>query len=269
VVVRGADLVGGATMGLQPGERLTVAELLRGLLIPSGNDAATALARHSAGSVEAFVAQMNQRAAQLGLTQTHFVNPHGLDEPGHLTSATDLLTITRQVLTYPLVQEIVATSEAVVAGHPLRNTNEFLVTDPRVDGVKTGTSDAAGQCLIASFVQNGHRILLIVLGSQDRYTDARALYAHYQTHYQWVTGNPNQLGLLNRVQDGAGNRWYLRAGGAPPTLLLHPWQTDQLTSFRHLRLPPADQPWQAGQDVGVLEWRFGDKIIGRQPLVLW
>jgi D-alanyl-D-alanine carboxypeptidase (penicillin-binding protein 5/6) len=269
VTVRGSDLVGGATMGLQVGERLTVAELLRGLLIPSGNDAATALARHSGGSVAAFVEQMNQRGQQLGLTQTHFVNPHGLDAPGHVTSATDLLTITRQVLAYPLAQEIVATSAATVAGHRLRNTNELLTTYPGANGVKTGTSDAAGQCLIASIAEEGQRVLIILLGSQDRYQDARALYGHYREHYQWVTGNPNQLGLLNRLYDHTGNLWYLRTVGAPPPLLLHPWQTDLLTSFRHLRLPPADQPWQAGLEVGVLEWRFGGTIIGRQALVLW
>lgn len=269
VVVQGSDLVGGSTMGLQAGERLTVAELLHGLLIPSGNDAAMALARHLSGSVAAFVTQMNERSEQLGLTQTHFVNPHGLDAPEHLSSARDLLTITRQVLIYPLAQEIVASSEATVAGHSLRNTNELLLTDPAVDGVKTGTSAAAGQCLIVSMGHEGQRVLIVLLGSQDRYADARALFQHYRAHYQWVIGNPNQLGLLNRLYDRAGTLWYLRAVGPPPALLLHPWQADQLTSFRHLRLPPAEQSWQAGLEVGELEWRFGATIIGRQALVLW
>lgn len=269
VTIQGSDLVGNSSMGLQAGEKLTVEQLLWGLLIPSGNDAATALARQLSGSVDEFVAQMNSRAKELGLQQTHFANPHGLDAPEHLSSATDLLTITRQVLVYPLFQEIVATNAITVAGHLLQNTNELLATYPGANGVKTGTSDAAGQCLVASIMRNGHRVLIIILGSQDRYADARALYAHYSEHYAWVQGNPDELAVLNRLYDKAGNLWSLRATGAPPTLLLHRWEVGELQAFRRLQLPPADQPWQPGMEVGVLEWRFNNSVVGRQALVLW
>jgi D-alanyl-D-alanine carboxypeptidase (penicillin-binding protein 5/6) len=256
-------------MGLVAGERLTVEQLLWGLLIPSGNDAAMALARHSAGSVDAFVERMNQRSQALGLRQTHFANPHGLDATGHVSSAADLLALTRQLWGYPLFREIVQTAEITIAGHPLRSTNELLTTFSGANGVKTGTSDAAGQCLLASIERNDHLLWIIVLGSQDRYADTRALVAHAEANYSWATGNPNELSALNRVYGENGTVWYLRAVGAPPALLVHPWETSQLRAYRRLQLPPSELPWQPGMEVGMLEWLLDDKIVGRQSLVLW
>lgn len=269
VTVQGADLVGGATMGLQAGESLTVEQLLRGLLIPSGNDAAMALARHTAGDVETFVQRMNARAAELGLEQTHFVNPHGLDAAGHESSAADLLRLALELRIYPLFREITATESANVAGHSLQNTNELLGTFEGADGMKTGTTDRAGECLIASITRNGHTVLIVLLGSTDRYGDARTLYESYQDQFDWVDGGFGSTAALNRVRDGNGNIWYLRTAEPPLQILQQRWGEAPLQAFRRLELPPSGALWQPDMYAGVVEWRQGDTLIGTQALELW
>lgn len=268
VTIQPDDLVGGASMGLAAGETLTVEELLWGLLIPSGNDAAMALARHVGGSVDAFVDMMNARAAEMGLTATAFKNPHGFDAEGHASSPADLLALTQADLAYPLFREIVATAETTVAGHPLRNTNQLLGLYPGANGVKTGTTPLAGQCLVASIERGGHQVLAIVLGSGDRYEDVRRLYSHYQANYAWLDGDPRRLAVLNRLYDANGHLWYLAATGDPPAVLVPRWEYPTLQAYRRIQRPPAGTAWQPGLTVGVLEWRLGDQIVGSQPLVL-
>jgi len=268
VTIKAGDLVDGATMGLRMGEQLTVEALLWGLLIPSGNDAAMALARHTAGSVDAFVAQMNARAAELGLTASSFKNPHGFDANGHVSSPVDLLRLTQADRAYPLFLEIVSTAETTVAGHPLRSTNQFLGLYPGATGVKTGTTPAAGQCLIASIERNGHTAITLVLDSDDRYEDVRAIYDYYQANYAWLTGDPRALSVLNRLYDDNGQLWYLAATGDPPAALAPRWEYPALQAVRRIQRPADGIPWQPGMIVGQLEWRLGGKIVGSQPLVL-
>jgi len=269
VTVQGSDLVGGASMGLQAGETITVEELLWGLLIPSGNDAATALARHIGGSVDGFVEMMNRRAQALGLAETHFVNPHGLDAADHTSSAADLLMLTQQAWQFPRFRQLVAIAETEIAGHPMRNTNELLSIDSRVNGVKTGTTDLAGECLVAGFAQNGHQLFIIVLNSRQRYTDTQALYTYYQANYTWFDGQRAELTTLNRLYTATDETWYLRAEGERVEWLVSLTDVARLRSFRRLHLPSTDQPWTAGMPVGVLEWWLDDKLVGAQPLVLW
>lgn len=269
VTVAPADLVEGATMGLAVGERVTVEQLLWGLLIPSGNDAAMALARHTGGSVDQFVAQMNERANALGMTQSRFANSHGLDAPEHTSSARDLLTLALRLWDYAVVRVIAGSAEATVAGHAMRNTNELLLSFPGADGVKTGTSDGAGECIIASIQRNGRRVVIVVLGSRDRYADVRTLYAHYQANYQWVALDAAELPILNRVDALDGQRWYVRAVNAPPTRLMRPWDWWGLRPFRRLYPLAAELTWTSGQEIGAIEWRLHGELISVQTLVLW
>ena len=161
--------IGESSIYLQQGESLTVQQMLNGLLIPSGNDAAIALAEYDAGSVEAFVAKMNQRAAELGLTHTHFVTPHGLDEPGHYTSAHDFAILGAEVMKHQELREIVKRAEYNIPGYGqpdgrlLINTNHLLKY-PYVDGIKTGYTDNAQECIIISAEQNGVRLIIAYLG---------------------------------------------------------------------------------------------------------
>ncbi|MGC8839761.1 MAG: D-alanyl-D-alanine carboxypeptidase family protein, partial [Anaerolineae bacterium] len=175
VVSPAASYTGGNMVGLAPGERLSVRDLLYGLLLNSGNDAATALAEHVAGSAEAFVDLMNARAQALGMADTHFVNPHGLDAEGHYSSAYDLWLLTREAMKNPVFRDIVATPVQTLGPRTYVNLNLLLTAYPGADGVKTGTSDWAGECLVASATRRGHRLIAVVLHSPDRYGDARAL----------------------------------------------------------------------------------------------
>jgi D-alanyl-D-alanine carboxypeptidase (penicillin-binding protein 5/6) len=197
-----ADKTGGSTSDLQAGERISVRELLYGLLLPSGNDASIALAEHfgprleqAAGDstaeattpVEQFVAEMNRQAAQLGMDKTHYANPHGLTAKGHRSTARDLLKLARAVLDDSLLAKYVSTRQhaARVVGEggyvrnvAWKNTNQLLPIEGYL-GVKTGTTDAAGACLVSASERDGERLLMVVLGSSSstgRYVDARNLY---------------------------------------------------------------------------------------------
>jgi D-alanyl-D-alanine carboxypeptidase (penicillin-binding protein 5/6) len=169
-VSKQAAEVGESSMWLEEGEKLTVRQLLDGLLIQSGNDAAVALAEYEAGSVDEFVDQMNRRAEELGLEDTHFTNPHGLDEEQHYTSARDLVTVAKEIMKYPEIRQIVATEEMTIpwAGHPydrsLVNHNHLLWLSPTVTGIKTGYTDAAGQCIVVSATDKGINLIVSYMG---------------------------------------------------------------------------------------------------------
>lgn len=174
--------VGGTAMGLIPGERLSLRDLLYGMLLPSGNDAAYTIAEGVAGSQQAFAALMNAKAAALGMRGTHFVQGYGLDDAGQYSTARDLARLARyDLLHYPVFDAIVATTDHLIGlgrTHPafsLHNRDQLLGVYPGAFGVKTGTTPAAGQNLVAAVRRDGHRIIVAVLGSQDRYADATAL----------------------------------------------------------------------------------------------
>ena len=174
--------VGGTAMGLAPGERLSLRDLLWGMLLPSGNDAAYTIAQAVAGSQDAFAALMNAKAAALGLTGTHFVQGYGLDATGQDSTARDLAALARYNLShYPLFRQIVGTAYHTIGvgrTHPafaLHNLDQLLGVYPGVFGVKTGTTPAAGQNLVSAVGRDGRRVLVVVLGASDRYADATAL----------------------------------------------------------------------------------------------
>jgi serine-type D-Ala-D-Ala carboxypeptidase (penicillin-binding protein 5/6) len=179
-VSRRAARTGGSRMHLRQGERLTVRALLTGLLMRSGNDAATALAEARDGSVERFAQRMNQTARAVGARSSHFENPHGLPDPHHYTTAYDLARIARAALALPTFRTLVATAEARVKDEDgrvfdMHNTNRLLDVLPGADGVKTGTTNAAGRCLVSSATRGGFPLLAVVLRSPDRWGESAAL----------------------------------------------------------------------------------------------
>lgn len=203
----------GSRMRLYAGQHYTIMDLLRGLLLRSGNDAAVALAQADRGSVPAFVADMNQTARRLGAYNTHFVNPNGLTARGHYSSAYDLALITRAALRLPLFQHLVSTDhdyvqEATRSGpRSFSNTNRLLQEFPPADGVKTGTTNAAGRCLVASATQHGFQVIVVLLDAQDRWTSARQLlqwaFRTYQAEPPVVPGAPL---AVTKVRGGVPNR---------------------------------------------------------------
>lgn len=186
----------GSSMYLFPGQRILLRELVAGLLMKSGNDAAVAIAEHLSGSVDAFVAEMNRRAAALGAFDSHFRNPHGLTKPGHYSSAFDLAWLARYALRNPTFRTIVATREMAVdwldpkgreRTQQLQNTNRLLWMLEGADGVKTGTTSQAGQCLVASATRGDQQLIAVVLHSDARWYDTAKLLQYGFTNYDLYT----------------------------------------------------------------------------------
>ncbi len=220
VIVEPGDLVDRmiySNAGLQVGDRLQVRDLLAALLVASAGDAALALARVGGQRIAvgeedaraAFVAAMNEEARRIGLRSSVFVTPDGRDVPGQVATARDLAIAAQHLLSDPLLAELVAAPsiEIEIEGPQARkvtlaNTNQLLAASD-VIGVKTGTSPAAGQCLVAA-VRRGHNIVvLVILGSQDRYADASVLLSWLDQHYRWLTLDGStfpELAVLRRFR---------------------------------------------------------------------
>jgi D-alanyl-D-alanine carboxypeptidase (penicillin-binding protein 5/6) len=183
----------GSTMYLVPEETITVQNLLYGLIVHSSNDAALALAEHNAGTVDSFVEKMNKKALALGLLNTHFSNPIGLDNKNNYSSAYDLAKLSQYVYQKKLIKEIAATSKIKVTSsddkytHNLESTNELLGTDfIKFKGLKTGTTDQAGLCIISvAENENGNEILTVLLHSPDRFRETKILADWVFRAYNW------------------------------------------------------------------------------------
>lgn len=188
-----ATSVGESSSGLRVGDRLPLSVMVPALLVASGNDAAIAIARGVSGDVETFVGLMNDKAAELGLDDTHFANPHGLDASGHRTTAADTAVLVRYAMTFPLIADTVKLKKFTLDyGNRtalLEATNDLLEEYPESLGVKTGFTDAAGWCLAAAAERDGLRLYSVVLGAPDaasRVSDSISLFewgfAHYRDH---------------------------------------------------------------------------------------
>ncbi|MBV9603199.1 MAG: D-alanyl-D-alanine carboxypeptidase [Chloroflexi bacterium] len=177
---------GSSIMGLSPGQHVTLETLLDGLLLPSGNDAAEQLAISVGESRASFVDWMNALATdELGLRDTHFVNPSGLDADGHYSSAYDLAQLARRAMREDVFREIVATPEIRAEGFVLVGHNPLIGVYPGADGVKTGTTDDAGKVLVGSAMRNGHRVYVVVMHSDDIQTDTAELLDWAWQEFSW------------------------------------------------------------------------------------
>lgn len=166
----------GSSMYLAPGQELTVEDLLYGLMLASGNDAAVALACVAAGSVEAFAALMNEKAEELGCTSSHFVNPNGLDAEGHYASARDLATIARAAIQNETFCRIVSTQSHSIGDATYTNHNRLLKECEGVFGVKTGYTEAAGRSLVTCCRRKDVTLICVTLSAPNDWNDHRALY---------------------------------------------------------------------------------------------
>lgn len=181
----------GQNIGLVPGETITVEQLLYATLIQSANDAAEVLAENFVGGRSAFVSAMNAKAKALHLDGTHFLNPTGLDEEGHYSSAVDLVRLADFALNNPEFAKIVATENSVITtnlpkAHVLANVNQLLGKLAGVKGVKSGQTDKSGQSLVTLVDRNNHPVLLAVLGSTDRFADTKLLIDWVFANFRWA-----------------------------------------------------------------------------------
>ena len=163
--------VEGSSMYLQEGEVLTLQELLYGLMLSSGNDAALALAIYCGGTVEGFAELMNDKARNLGLKNTHFVNPHGLDAPDHYSTARDLATLSAYAMKNPIFAKTVSTKTVTVGQRTLHNHNKLLWQLSGADGVKTGYTRAAGRVLVSSALRQGRRLICVTISDRQDWLD--------------------------------------------------------------------------------------------------
>lgn len=263
--------VEGTTMGLQPGDSVTLHQLAAGMLLPSGNDAANAAAVEIAGSEEAFVRLMNQRAAELELQNTQYRNPSGLDAEGHYSSARDLATLAAHALENEDFADIVSKQEIRMAfGNPpynrsLYTTNKLLERYPYAIGVKTGYTDDAGLCLVTAAEKDGTRLIIVTLNGKDDVNTHMRLYEHFFPLLARVDLSGFTEGLSVPVTGGTRDSVAAVPAAEPEAALLER-EYDELT--RKVELPQfVYAPVQAGQVLGEIRLLSGDKVVWQSALV--
>ncbi len=265
--------VEGSSLYLRAGDRYPLGELLEGLLLVSANDAAAAIAEHLAGSVENFALLMTGRARSLGLRHTTFRNPHGLTESGHLASAHDLARLAAVALRDRRFAALVARVEGEAAGRtaggepllePLWNTNRLLTSYRWAEGVKTGTTAAAGACLVAAAARQGMRLIAVVLDSRDRYADSVALLEWGFAHF--VSRNLAPAGLVMAEADLPGGA-VVRLAPAADLRVAVPRKVLHRVRVLVDRDPYLDPPLAAGRRVGSVTAVAEGVVLGRVPLV--
>lgn len=185
----------GQVIDLVVGERITMENLLYGMLVASGNDAAWVLADNYPGGMQAFVAAMNKKAQAIHLTKSSFTNPIGYDDPQHKMTPTDLARLSAVALTDPTITKIIAIPQITVSDvtytrfHALRNVNELLGKIPGVGGMKTGWTEESGENLVTLVERNGHRIIIVLLNSADRFQETENLIEWVFSNFQWEDMN--------------------------------------------------------------------------------
>jgi serine-type D-Ala-D-Ala carboxypeptidase (penicillin-binding protein 5/6) len=267
-VARGASEVGESSIELRAGERVTVRDLLEGALIQSANDAADALAYYVGhGSEARFVAMMNTRARQLGLRDTHYVRPDGLDAPGHVSSARDVTKLARLLMRRALVRSIVRRQTAEISGGRVLHTwNDLLATFPGVFGVKTGHTSAAGWNEVAALDRGGVVVYGTILGSPDRATRNTDLTALLR----WALSRYRRMPIVRpgrvyaSVQVGYGHS---PVGLVPVRGLTRPVRIDQPVVERIVAQAAATLPVRRGQPLGEIRVYQGPRLIARRALV--
>jgi len=188
----------GQTMELEQGEKITVENLLYGLLVQSGNDAAYTLANNYPGGLTGFVEEMNNKARELYLSETFFTNPIGIDNGNHLTTVHDLALLASQAMENKVFAQIVATAEITVVdasgqiNHQLENINQLVGEVEGLKGVKTGWTSNAGECLVTYIEREKGRIITVILGSQDRFGETRQLIDWVYSNFDWQAIESNQ-----------------------------------------------------------------------------
>ena len=183
------DAVGveGSSIYLKAGDNYTVEDLLYGLMLRSGNDSAVALAIHTAGSVDAFVDLMNEKACALGAINTHFTNPHGLHDSDHYSSAYDMAILTANAYKNETFKKIVSSKRYLLKGNYIYNKNKMLSMYEGADGVKTGYTTKSGRCLVSSSVKDDMRVICVVLNCYDMWNKSISLMETAHKDYDMVT----------------------------------------------------------------------------------
>ena len=264
---------GGSQIYLKEGETMTVTDMVKSIAVSSANDCACAMAEHLAGSEEAFVEKMNQRAAELGMEDTHFVNCTGLDDgpngKEHLTSARDIALMSRQLLKYhPEITKFTTIWMDTVRGGQfgLSNTNKLVRFYDGATGLKTGFTAAAGYCLSASAKRDGMELVAVVMGcetSKDRFYACKALLDYGFANYCLV--QPQAENLTVPVVLGQEKQVTARPG-QPPQMLIEKAQKSGVNVTYELE-QQVTAPVSQGQRLGTMTVRVGAQVLAQIPLL--
>ena len=263
-IPREAVGIEGSSMYLKEGEVLTLQELLYGLMLSSGNDAAVALAIYCGGTVGGFVERMNDKARALGMTGTHFANPNGLDSPGHYATARDLAVLASYAMENPIFATTVSTKTVSVGQRFLRNHNKLLWMVDGADGVKTGFTKAAGRILVSSAVRNDRRLIAVTINAPNDWQDHKALLEEGFSRYslQRVVTEGDRAGTLE-VMGGETARVEVLAA-KNYVYAIAPEERPQLV------LPGPGfvyAPVTKGADAGFAYVMIEGKAVGKVPVV--
>jgi D-alanyl-D-alanine carboxypeptidase (penicillin-binding protein 5/6) len=262
--------MGGSQIWLEPGETMTVDELLKAAFIASANDATVALAELVAGTEEAFVAKMNARAIELGMQNTTFVNATGLDAEGHLTTARDVALMSAELLRHELVKNYSTVWMDSLRGgqSELVNTNKLIRFYEGATGLKTGTTSTAGHCLSASAARNGMELVAVVMGSEnskDRFNAARQLLDYGFASYARVEISPAEELLQNVPVSGGTAESVSVTFGAPLSLLVSKGREGEIVQDCSM-VEAVEAPVGAGQKLGEIVLTLDGEELGRIEL---
>jgi D-alanyl-D-alanine carboxypeptidase (penicillin-binding protein 5/6) len=264
----------GSSLWLRKGQKMKLGDLIRGTMLKSGNDGCVAIAEHIAGSEKDFVRMMNLKARKLGAMNTRFANPHGLTEPNHYSTAFDLALMARYGLKYPLFADIVSTREAEVTltqgeseeKRKLANTNWLLWSFEGADGVKTGTTAAAGYCLVASATRNGVQFISVVLDSDARWSDSARLLSYGFDKFHVMTFAEKGR-TLTKIRVEGGMEPEVGVMPEDDMRIIVPRALSHLIEERIILDEPLIAPVGSGQTIGRLAIVFDKEELARVNLV--
>jgi len=261
---------GGSKMFIEVGEQVPVSELLHGIVIVSGNDASVAMAEYLAGGERPFADLMNQHATRLGMHDTNFVNPTGLPHEDHYSSAHDLALLSQHIINdYPEHYRMYRQKQFTYGGIEQANRNRLLWRDASVDGLKTGWTDEAGYCLVASAERDDMRLISVVMGTaseEARAQESQKLLSYGFRYYE--TLNLYKAGaVLNTPRVWGGDKNELRVGVDSGVVMTVPRARDEELTAKLDLQADLTAPIAAGERVGTMEVRQGDEVVGERPLV--
>lgn len=262
--------MGGSKMFIREGTYVSTSDLLKGVIIQSGNDASVALAEHLAGDEESFAQLMNSQAKLLGMENTNFKNSTGLPQQDHYSTARDLALLSqKKILNYPDHYALYSQKEFTYNNIKQPNRNRLLWRDPSVDGLKTGHTDEAGYCLAASAERDGMRLISVVLGAVNEESRAQETQKllNYGFRFYETTQLFNKFTNLQTTQVWQGQQNTLEVGLAENLLVTLPkGQVEKITY--QLNLPSnLKAPITSGKQLGMLEVKLNNQIIASQPLI--
>ena len=261
---------GSSLMWIEPGKDVSVADLQRGVIISSGNDATVAVAEHVAGSEAVFVQMMNTQAEKLGMVDTYYVNSHGLPHPDHVTTARDLATLAvAMIRDHPEQYAIYKEREFTYNDIRQYNRNTLLAEDPTVDGMKTGHTEEAGYCLVASAERRDMRLVTVVMGTSS--TRARANETRSLLNYGFRFFETSEvftaMNELEQPRIWKGQEDYVPVGVMDATVLTLPRGKQKLLETEVNLDEPLEAPLAVGDEVGSVTLKLDGETVFRGPVV--